>query len=61
MNKRDRKLRKIAEEDVEEISKKKKKKKGELDEYAVTPYGMKYRIGGNTYLLLSHNRGGFRL
>ena len=60
MNKRDRKLKKIAEEDVEEIGKK-KKKKGELDEYAVTPYGMKFRIGGNTYMLLSHNRGGFRL
>ena len=53
-------LKKIAEEDVEEISKK-KKKKDVLDEYAVTPYGMKYKIGGNTYMLLSHNRGGFRL
>lgn len=59
MNKRDKELKKIAEEDVEEISK--KKKKDELDEYAVTPYGFKYIIGGNTYMLLSHNRSGFRL
>ena len=60
MNNRDKELKKIAEEDVEEISKK-EKKKDELDEYAVTPYGFKYIIGGNTYMLLSHNRSGFSL
>ena len=59
MNKRDKELKKIAEEDLEEISK--KKNKDEFDEYAVTPYGFKYIIGGNTYMLLSHNRSGFRL
>ena len=63
MNKRDRKLIEIAEEEVNTLNKK-KKGEDEFVEYAVTPYGLKYKMKGrkvHTYILLSHNKEDFRL
>ena len=67
MNKRQIELKRIAtyglKQGVKEL-KEDEKKEDQLDEYAMTPYGSKFKFKGSdahTYIMLSHNRRGFFL
>lgn len=63
MIKRIQKIKKRIKQEIEqdEQEEKKKKKEEELSEFAMTPFGIKYKFKGDekTFMMFSHKRRGY--
>ena len=58
---RNKKLKELAEQDLEEIEEK-KEEENPVSEFAITPFGSKFKFkGGGTYLMLPRSRRGYFL